>query len=73
MYFFTSNAYTQSDMAKSTDSLINNRDSTKVLIKDTTKFVQSDIKDIINYSSSDSVIFLLETNKMYLYNDAMVD
>lgn len=55
----------QSDTAKATDSL-------KAALTDTAKFEQSDINDIINYKAADSVVFLLETNKMYLYNEAEV-
>ncbi len=63
-------AYAQSDSVKSLDSL-NKRDSLKTGL-DSTKYAKSDIDEIINYSASDSVIFELATNKMYLYNDAEV-
>ncbi|MCU0373186.1 MAG: LPS-assembly protein LptD, partial [Ignavibacteria bacterium] len=39
---------------------------------DTNKFAKSDIDDIIFYNSSDSVVFDLSTDKMYLYNNAEV-
>lgn len=70
LLFITISAAAQSDTARATDSLKN--DSLKTTLIDTAKFVQSDIKDIINYTAADSIIFLLETNKMYLYNEAEV-
>ncbi len=57
--------YSQSDSVKSNDSL-------SVSI-DTSKFVNSDIDEIINYSADDSVVFELSTNKMFLYNNAEVN
>ncbi|MCI0474214.1 MAG: LPS-assembly protein LptD, partial [Ignavibacteria bacterium] len=46
-------------------------DST-IISQDTNKFAKSDIDDIIFYNSSDSVIFDLTSDKMYLYNNAEV-
>lgn len=44
-------------------------DTIKVTI-DTTKQVKSDIDEIINYHSEDSVVFDLKEKKMYLYNNS---
>jgi len=44
-------------------------DSSKVKI-DTSKQVNSDINEIINYHSEDSVIFDMKEKKMYLYNNS---
>ncbi len=50
-------------------------DSTKVsdtlkVIIDTSKQVQSDIDEVINYHSEDSVVFDIKEKKMYLYNNS---
>lgn len=44
-------------------------DTVKVKI-DTTKQVDSDINEIINYHSDDSVVFDMKEKKMYLYNNS---
>ncbi|MFA5403740.1 MAG: putative LPS assembly protein LptD [Ignavibacteria bacterium] len=67
LFFFLiySTAYSQIyevDSTKITDTL-------KVNI-DTTKQVQSDIDEIINYHSEDSVVFDMKEKKMYLYNNS---
>ena len=56
------------DSTKLKDTTILN-DSTKIKL-DTTKQVKSDIDDIINYHSDDSVVFELKEKKMYLYNNS---
>jgi lipopolysaccharide assembly outer membrane protein LptD (OstA) len=53
---------------KTVDSTRTN-DSLKVKI-DTSKQVQSDIDEIINYHSEDSVVFDIKEKKMYLYNNS---
>jgi len=57
-------AYSQNDTIKSKDTL--------QTFLDTTRFAKSDINEVINYSAVDSVVFDMETNKMYLYNNAEV-
>jgi len=65
LVLFSKFAFSQTDTSKVKDSLKVNLDSTK--------FAKSDIDEIINYSASDSVVFELATNKMYLYNNAEVN
>lgn len=60
-----STAYSQEYLVDSTKLA----DTIKVKI-DTTKQVNSDITEIINYSSDDSVVFDLKDKKMYLYNNS---
>lgn len=63
--FIAGTAFSQDYRIDSTKT----EDSTKVKI-DTTKQVQSDINEIINYNSEDSVVFDLKEKKMYLYNNS---
>lgn len=64
LFLFTS-AYSQEYSIDSTKLA----DTVKLKI-DTTKQASSDITDIINYHSEDSVVFDLKEKKMYLYNNS---
>ncbi|MBC8485659.1 MAG: hypothetical protein H8D45_06425, partial [Bacteroidetes bacterium] len=52
----------ESDTLKVSDSL--------ETVIDTTRQVKSDIDAIINYSASDSIVFDLKENKMYLFDQS---
>jgi lipopolysaccharide assembly outer membrane protein LptD (OstA) len=64
----TAPLYSQTDGKIKNDST-SAFDSTLIL-KDTSRFAESDIDDIISYNSSDSLIFDLSTDKLYLFNNA---
>lgn len=64
-FLFASTAHSQEYTVDSTKTA----DTLKVKI-DTSKQVNSDITDIINYNAEDSVVFDLKDKKMYLYNNS---
>jgi lipopolysaccharide assembly outer membrane protein LptD (OstA) len=64
-FLFASTAHSQKYTVDSTKTA----DTLKVNI-DTSKQVNSDITEIINYNAEDSVVFDLKEKKMYLYNNS---
>jgi lipopolysaccharide assembly outer membrane protein LptD (OstA) len=64
IFFISGNCYSQIDTSGNSDTL-------RVNI-DTSRQVVSDIDQIIDYASADSVIFDIQSQKIYLYNKAVL-